>query len=163
MPFVLGGTAAKSTNIYGITVDPSNLNIVVSGYTANITITTGDVGDAYVMRLSTTGIIEWMSNIYVGAATGSECSKMVGINAARNAVYASFERFDSPTSMVAILKLTYSEGKLVWSKRVNLKQTRNVLFYELYGSNELLIDPSDTSSFMLSHHTNLNIPSYSYV
>ena len=50
-----------------IVVDPLNMNIVLAGNSSNLTY--GDGSDAYIMRISATGTIEWLSYINMNAGS----------------------------------------------------------------------------------------------
>ena len=63
------------------------MNIVLAGNSSNITF--GDPSDSIVMRISSTGVIEWLSHININSG-GSSTNWVLGIslNTATNTVYA---------------------------------------------------------------------------
>ena len=55
----------------------------------------------------------------MGVDSSNELCFGAAINLGGNAVYSYFGRYDSiVSSNFAILKITYSEGKLIWSKTI---------------------------------------------
>ena len=76
------------------------------------------------MRISTTGMIEWLNQVNTGSGTPMELMAGSSINSAANSVYALFIQYSVTPNVYAILKYTFNEGKLVWSKYIPFIQNR---------------------------------------
>jgi hypothetical protein len=114
MMYGIGGY--RNSYLYSVYLNEFDDNILLSGQNAENYTTSDAEAQGFVMRLSSTGYIEWMT--YVGfMALSSENTVSVIGNSTDN-VYA-LQVSGSGTYKFAILKLTYAEGKLIWSKTIN--------------------------------------------
>lgn len=63
-PFSLGGVNGDFVT-YGIDINPIDNNLILGGYSVNISSYWGDGMDGFVMRLSETGYIEWYTHVHL--------------------------------------------------------------------------------------------------
>lgn len=79
-----------------------------------------DAADAFIMRLSETGYIEWYNQIFSGFSTINDYIFSVAINSPSGGltgfVYSIYYLYPNA---YGILKLSYSEGKLIFFKTID--------------------------------------------
>ncbi|CDW71147.1 UNKNOWN [Stylonychia lemnae] len=136
-----GGFYANSTDNNMIMV--GNVNTVHSAFSNE------DTYDAYVMRLSETGWVEWLDQISNGRGLND---KTTSVTMQNGYVYTFLTTPSNSYNDIyyAIIKLTYLEGKVEWARQfiiVNPLDTNN--FY-LLTANDMVANPRNKTQLMLS-------------
>jgi hypothetical protein len=91
--------------------------MVLSGSTANIT--SGDgTSDGFIMRISETGYVEWYNAIHTSYGYNGEVVTSVIINSATGGTVGSVYAIYFIGGWSALIKVSYSEGKLIFSKTI---------------------------------------------
>ena len=90
-------------------------NIIFCGLAnSNSPMSIGDGQDGYIIRLGQTGTVEWAST-YFGYSSTDETIRACGVMGSY--VYGIVDQTGGYYN--AIIKMTYSEGKMIWSKSIN--------------------------------------------
>lgn len=148
-PFVYGGNAAGDMFLYDFEVIPTDNNIIHAGSSTNISLGWGQ--DAYIMRVTTTGLIHWYNHLMISSGV-SERIKSLTYSATRSAVYTVWHT-SAATYKYAIVKLTYGEGKMEWSKYVPLITNSATGVVSFLQNLNLQIVPGSTAVDMVMGNT----------
>jgi hypothetical protein len=139
---------------YGVYVNPSDDNILVVGKMASDPavpqVFLDDVADGIAARLSETNVIEWFVSFgYMKV----ENEAAMAVTLIQDHVYVGLcsENASLMSRRHAIVKLTYAEGKMQWSKE--LKPYNNIVSSTMVLINirHFSVVPGSTDRFMMAH------------
>eukprot|EP00347_Sterkiella_histriomuscorum_P011981 403370353 len=160
-PLSYGGWYANGTYLYAFmaksfTANDTDQNMVSSGLacTGNDDIymySAGDKCDAYIMRLSTTGAVEWLSQFNLGSqyddyATALTLSPLGQYGFIYGIVLPEVATYSANSH--ALVKLTYNEGKMVWAKRILQRNLIDTTNFFLLQFQDFQTNPRNQSTFM---------------
>eukprot|EP00347_Sterkiella_histriomuscorum_P016948 403351237 len=159
------GAYSYKLKTMGFTANDTDQNMISSGQgcTGNnnniYMYSSGQGCDAYVMRISSTGGVEWFSQFNLGS-NDNDFGMAVTLSplGAYGFVYGIIllENVPYNTNNHAIIKLTYNEGKMVWAKRILQTNLIDSSIIYLRQFQDFQVNPRNQSTFMGSGLSYLN-------